>query len=54
MLRALPGPAREAFGGIATAVERGLFANLPIGREDFARCRRDYESFALPNWSAAA
>jgi uncharacterized protein DUF4129 len=54
MLRALPGPARDAFASIAGAVERGLFATRPIGAEDFARCRKEYEAFALPNWSQAA
>jgi hypothetical protein len=53
MLRALPGPARQAFTAIANVVERGRFAALPIGADDFRRCRQEYESFALPNWSMA-
>ncbi len=55
LLRALPGPARAAFGSIARVVERGLFAAQPIGAAEFAQCRREYEAFALgQSWSAAA
>jgi len=53
MLRALPGPARQAFNFIARVVERGRFAALPIGADDFRACRQEYEAFALPNWSMA-
>jgi hypothetical protein len=47
-LRALPEQARAAFGGIAQIVERALFAGDNIGAVEFARCRKDYESFAFP------
>lgn len=47
-LGALPEQARAAFGGIARVVERTLFAGDDIGAAEFARCRRDYESFAFP------
>jgi len=51
----LPRSARAAFAGIAAAVERGLFAGQKIGADEFARCRRDYESFAFaPAWIASA
>jgi hypothetical protein len=54
-LRALPGPARAAFGGIARLVERARFAQHPIGADDFAQARADYEAFALaPSWRDAA
>ena len=53
-LRALPAPARAAFASIARVVERALFAGHPIGAEEFARCRQEYEGFALaPAWSSA-
>ena len=51
----LPRSARAAFAGIVAAVERGLFAGQKIGADEFARCRRDYESFAFaPAWTASA
>lgn len=54
-LTELPAAARPAFHGIARMVERARFADLPIGADEFARCRADYESFAFPAaWQAAA
>lgn len=47
-LDALPQSARPAFAAIAQVVERGFFGGYPVGPDDFARCRRDYEAFALP------
>lgn len=48
-LRDLPEAARPAFRGIARAVERSLFAEQPVDAAEFARCRKDYESFAFPD-----
>lgn len=48
-MEALPDRARPIFGGIAQVVERWLWAGQDIAAEDFARCRRDYEAFALPD-----
>jgi len=54
VLGALPENARAAFAPIVRLVERALFAGEPLGADDFARCRRDYESFAFARaWSAA-
>jgi hypothetical protein len=47
-LPALPEAARKAFVGIARVVERSRFGGAPVGREDFADCRRAYEAFAFP------
>jgi hypothetical protein len=38
---------RTVFAGIARAVETSLFGGQPLSREDFARCREAYASFAL-------
>lgn len=50
---ALPSSARPAFVRIAAAVERSLFARLPLGAAEFQGCRQAYEAFALPEaWRA--
>lgn len=38
---------RSAFRLIAEAVERSFFGGLPAEADDFDRCRRQYEAFAL-------
>jgi len=38
---------RAAFRLIADAVERSFFGGRPVERDDFDRCRRQYEAFAL-------
>ena len=38
---------RSAFRLIAEAVERSFFGGRPAAREDFERCRSQYEAFAL-------
>lgn len=51
-LEALPASARPAFRAIAQVVERSLFGGATVAADDFARCRADYEAFALPKaWS---
>lgn len=47
-LDALPASARPAFAAIAQVVERAFFGGYPVAPDDFARCRQDYEAFALP------
>lgn len=47
-LEDLPPAARAAFAPIALAVERSLFGGRRLDAETFARCRGDYEAFALP------
>jgi hypothetical protein len=44
----VPAAAREAFASIARAVETSLFGEQALGAEDFARCRRAYQTFAFP------
>ncbi|HEY2662252.1 MAG TPA: hypothetical protein VGI79_21225 [Caulobacteraceae bacterium] len=44
----LPEAARITFAAIARTVERGFFGGQAIAADDFERCRRDYEAFALP------
>ena len=44
----LPEAARITFTAIASTVERGFFGGQAIAIDDFQRCRRDYEAFALP------
>lgn len=44
----LPEAARTAFSGIARVVERSHFGGAPVGADDFAACRRAYETFAFP------
>ena len=46
-LPALPGPARDAFGVIATRVETSLFALRPLARADWEAARAAYAEFAL-------
>ena len=54
-LNELPEAARPAFHGIARAVERSRFAGGTIDAAEFARCRKDYESFAFAStWKVAA
>ena len=38
---------RAAFRLIADAVERSFFAGRPAGRDEFDRCRNQYQAFAL-------
>jgi hypothetical protein len=38
---------RSAFRSIAEAVERSVFGGRPAAADDFDRCRRQYEAFAL-------
>jgi hypothetical protein len=54
-LTEMPEAARPAFRGIARAVERSRFASEGVDAVEFARCRKDYESFAFaPVWQVAA
>jgi hypothetical protein len=46
-LDGLPKRARDAFGGIADAVERSFFGGRPVDAEGFAECRKAYEAFAF-------
>lgn len=46
-IEAMPGPARSAFSRIAEVVETSFFGGRPVGRDDFAECRRAYEAFAF-------
>lgn len=51
----LPAPARSALGRIVEAVERGLWARLPIGAPDWNAARAAYEEFAFgEHWRAGA
>lgn len=45
--QSLPEKARAAFGVIATAVERNLFALQELGRDDWQQARGAYADFAL-------
>lgn len=45
----MPFPVRQAFSGIMQVVEKSLFGGLIVGRDEFLRCRSDYESFAFPD-----
>ena len=48
----MPVPARSAFARIAERVERSFFGGRPVGSEDFAQARGDYEAFAFSEgWS---
>jgi hypothetical protein len=48
----MPPPARSAFARIAERVERSFFGGRPVGPEDFAHARGDYETFAFSEgWS---
>ncbi len=51
-IRELPGPARQAFGEIARAVERSLYALRSLAAEDWARARAAYAEFALADLKA--
>jgi hypothetical protein len=52
-LASLPEGARPAFTLIGQVVERSLFGGRPVQAQDFADCRRAYETFALPaGWRA--
>jgi len=54
-LNEVPEAARPAFRGIARAVERSRFAGDAVDAAEFARCRKDYESFAFAQlWKVAA
>jgi hypothetical protein len=46
-LEEVPARAREAFAVIARAVEASWFGALSLGPEEFASCRRAYETFAF-------
>jgi hypothetical protein len=43
---------RRAFSLIAETVELSFFGGRPAAREDFDRCRREYEAFALAEAAA--
>jgi hypothetical protein len=43
---ALPEPLREAFGGIARQVERGVFAGQALGLQEYTACRALYDRLA--------
>jgi hypothetical protein len=48
----MPPPARSAFARIAERVEHSFFGGRPVGSEDFAQARGDYETFAFSEgWS---
>ncbi len=48
----MPGRAQEAFARIAARVETSFFGGRPVGRDDFAQARVDYEAFAFSDgWS---
>lgn len=53
-LPALPGPARAAFGVIATRVETSLFALRPLARADWEAARAAYAEFALARFDRKA
>lgn len=54
-LSELPAAIRDLFSAIARVVERSRFGGRPVGAEDYARCRAEYERFAFPDsWRAAA
>lgn len=46
-LPAIPDQPRGAFARIAALVERGLFARLDLGQDDWRDCRAAYEEFAF-------
>ena len=50
--RGLPERARQTFGDIARIVERAVFGGRALSAEDFAFCRRAYETLALPGAAA--
>lgn len=51
-LEQMPVPARSAFARIAERVERSFFGGRPVGCDDFAEARGDYETFAFSEgWS---
>ena len=45
----LPEPAQRTFGDIARVVEGNVFGGRSLSADDFAFCRRRYESFAFPS-----
>lgn len=47
LLDDLPLAARQAFAGLARAVERGLWAQRPLVEGDWQQARADYADFAL-------
>jgi hypothetical protein len=53
-LPALPGPARDAFGVIATRVETSLFALRRLERADWEAARAAYAEFALARFDHKA
>jgi hypothetical protein len=50
--RGLPERARQTFGDIARVVERAIFGGRAVSAEDFALCRRAYETLARPGAAA--
>lgn len=52
-LPALPQPLRAAFAGIATRAERAVFAQQPLGQEDWDACRALYAGLVAPQGKAA-
>jgi hypothetical protein len=54
-LGAMPMTVRAAFAGIMEVVEKSLFGDYEVTREDWVRCRAEYERFAFPDaWRSAA
>jgi hypothetical protein len=54
-LGAMPMTVRAAFAGIMKVVEKSRFGFYEVTREDWVRCRADYERFAFPDaWRSAA
>lgn len=54
-MTALPPAARNAFGTIATIVERGIWARRPVDAQDWGTARDAYSAFAFgDSWKAAA
>lgn len=46
-IRDMPAPAKQAFGEIANAVERSLYALRSLAAEDWTKARAAYAEFAL-------
>lgn len=52
-IREMPLPAKRAFGDIAAAVERSLYALRSLAADDWTRARTAYAEFALADLKAA-
>ena len=53
MIRDMPVPAKQAFGEIAKAVERSLYALRSLAAEDWTKARAAYAEFALADLKVA-